>query len=227
MHECLRTVLLRRIQRGELSITLLSRQTGLAKSHLSKYLHADGRLSMHTFDRVLAAQHLAAEDLLDFGRRVPSHAQQAVAIPLVSHAAALFEPEIRSGAIRMWLHFPPEELPSVRTRRVASRQSWRRFVAIRIERDDARPMEPLLFDGAIAVIDRHYNSLIECHPPRPNVYAVRDGVRVALRYIDSVGSHLIFRPRSIEASASLIEIAADVSPGEYIAGRVALILNQV
>ena len=88
-------------------------------------------------------------------------------------------------------------------------------------------MEPLVYEGAIAVIDRHYNSLIAYDPPRPNLYAVRDGQRVALRYIDVTRTHLVLRPLSIGAPANLIEIAPEASPGEYIAGRVAFILNHL
>ena len=88
-------------------------------------------------------------------------------------------------------------------------------------------MDRLFYEGAIAIIDRHYNSLVAYHPPQQNLYAVRDDVRVVLRYIDAIGTHLVIRPRSIEVSANLIEIAANANPGEYIAGRVALILNEV
>jgi hypothetical protein len=227
MHERLRTVLLRKVQRGHLSVTLLSSQTGLGKSHISRYLHAQGQLSIHALDRILEAQHLGAEDLVDNGRRIRSRAQRVELVPLVSHPDALFEPDIRPGSVSMWLHLASEQLQSLRHHRVASRRSWRRFVAIRIERDEASPMDPVLYEGAIAVIDRHYNSLAAYHPPRQNMYAVRDGVRVMLRYIDKTGTHLIIRPRSIAHPANLIEIAAPANPGEYIAGRVAFIFNQV
>jgi len=88
-------------------------------------------------------------------------------------------------------------------------------------------MDPVLYEGAIAVIDRHYNSLAPYHPPRQNVYAVRDGLRVMLRYIDKAGTHLIIRPRSIAYPATLIDIAAHVNPGDYIAGRVAFVFTEV
>lgn len=227
MHERLRTVLLRRVQRGDLSITLLSRQTGLGKPHLSRYLRAQGQLSWHALDRVLEAQHLGAEDLVDFGQQVQSRSQRTELVPLVSHPEALFEPNIRPSAVSTWLQLPFEDLQSVRRPGVASRRSWRRFVAIRIGRKDAYPMEPILYEGGIAVVDRHYNSLAAYDPPRQNVYAVRDGIHVQLRYIDIAGTHLVIRPRSIASPASLIEIAADTSPGQYIAGRVAFIFNQV
>ena len=64
MHERLRLEMLRRIQRGTASVSLLARQTGLGQSHLSNFLHCRRQLSLEALDRVLAAQHLTAADLL-------------------------------------------------------------------------------------------------------------------------------------------------------------------
>lgn len=225
MDERLRALLLRRIERGELTVGLLARQTRLAKSHISKYLHAKGGLSKNSTDRILAAQHVEAEDLIELGRRVRSRIELTQAVPVVWQASALFDPEISPSAVQTWLPLPVEWLQSLENRKLRSRTSWRRFVAMRLDGESARAMEPLAYESAIAVIDRHYNSLDACHPPRQNVYAVRDGRRVVLRYIDRIGGHLITRPLSIGISANLIEIGANRNPGEYIAGRVAMTLN--
>ena len=227
MHERLRIVLLRRIQRDELTITLLARQTGLTKSHLSKYLHSGGRLSIKAMDRILHAQHLGVADLVELGPHIQSRADRNIVIPVVPHTAALFEPEIRAGGVQMWLPLPQNLLHSLRPRPVPSRRSWRRFVAIRVDDYSAKSMDRLVYQGSIVVIDRHYNSLSPYRPPRPNVYAVRDGVRVVLRYIDAIGSRLVIRPSSIEFAASLIEVGTHTNPGDFIVGRVALILNEV
>src|SRR6202048_2371200 len=64
MHERLRLELLRRIERGTLSVSLLARQTGFGQSHLSNFLRSRRQLSLEALDHVLAAQHLTAADLL-------------------------------------------------------------------------------------------------------------------------------------------------------------------
>jgi hypothetical protein len=225
MDERLRALLLRKIERGETTVGLLARQTGLAKSHVSKYLHTKGGLSKTATDLILKAQHLGAEDLIKLGPQVQSRFERMQIIPVVSHTSALFDPEIRASAVRMWLPLAVESLRGLESHKVRSRGSWRRFVGMGVNGDDARAMEPLVYEGAIAVIDRHYNSLDACHPPRQNVYAVREGRRVVLRYIDQIGSHLITRPLSIGISANLIEIGANTNPGEYIAGRMVMTLN--
>src|SRR6202034_3824452 len=56
MHERLREELVRRIQRGTLSVSLLARQTGFGQSHLSNFLHCKRQLSLEAMDRVLASQ---------------------------------------------------------------------------------------------------------------------------------------------------------------------------
>ena len=102
MHEHLRLELLRRIQRGTLSVSLLARQTGFGQSHLSNFLHNRRQLSLEAMDRILLAQHL------DGCRPVCPFTQQAgdwpddddsSLIPVVSHVAALFEPYIRRTAV--------------------------------------------------------------------------------------------------------------------------------
>lgn len=228
MHERLRIEMLRRIQRGILSVKLLSQQTGLCKSHVSSFLRARRMLSLQGIDRVLAAQHMTAEDLLILGSGSGSSRQntETDAIPVVSHAAALFEPTIRPSAIRMMLHLPLEWLQTQRARPVASRRAWERFVAIRISPGDARSMEPLLLPNALAVIDRHYNSMIPYREGRSNLYAVRDGAHLILRYADYLTTRLVLRPLNLTSAIQLIEIGDDSSPGEFIAGRVVLIIKE-
>src|ERR1700733_6783204 len=64
MHERLRLELLRRIQRGTLSVSLLARQTGFGQSHISNFLRSRRQLSLEALDRVLLSQRMNAWDLL-------------------------------------------------------------------------------------------------------------------------------------------------------------------
>src|SRR5579863_5063704 len=105
MHERLRLELLRRIQRGTLSVSLLARQTGFGQSHISNFLHNRRQLSLEAMDRVLASQHIAAGDLLpvNHNRADPLLGDEDSRVPLVSHSAALFEPYIRQSSVRSML----------------------------------------------------------------------------------------------------------------------------
>src|SRR5579885_549739 len=87
-HEQLRRELLRRIQRGTLSGTLLARQTGLNPAHISNFLHGKRRLSLTALDQILTALDLKIENLLPHARsRDSSSAPDR--IPLVAQSIAI------------------------------------------------------------------------------------------------------------------------------------------
>jgi transcriptional regulator with XRE-family HTH domain len=229
MHERLRLELLRRIQRGTLSVSLLARQTGFGQPHLSNFLRSRRQLSLEAMDRILAAQRLTVADLL------PAQAQQvfwqedesAGAVPVVSHATALFDPVIRPSAIQLMLHLPAGTLEGVRARATNVRRAWQRFVAVRIAAADALPMEPLVLPEALALIDRHYNSLLPYRPNRPNLFAIRHGSHLTLRYAEFQSNRLILRPHNIAFPLDVIVINPEESPSDWLVGRVALILNEI
>jgi hypothetical protein len=228
MHEKLRLELLRRIQRGTLSVSLLARQTGFGQSHLSNFLNSRRQLSLEAIDRLLAAQHLTAADLLPAlhsSLAMPFEAPRD-SVPLVSHHSALFEPYIRTAAALGWLHLPAGLLQTIHSRAANSRRAWQRFVAVRIPATDAAAMDPVVLPEAITLIDRHYNSFHPYRPNRPNLLAIRNGGRLTIRYADFLANRLVLRPHSINSPVELIDLAPNESPGDLIAGRVALILNE-
>jgi hypothetical protein len=228
MHEHLRLELHRRIQRGTVSVSLLARQTGIGQSHLSNFLHSRRQLSLDAMDRVLAAQHLTAADLLPALYQAPalSGDEDNSAVPIVSHAAALFEPFIRPSAVQSTFHLPANVVTSIRTRVSNPRRAWQRFVAVHVPAADAQAMEPLVLPDAIVLIDRHYISLAPYRGSQPNLYAVRHGAHLTLRYVDFVANHLVLRPHNLAFPIDLVDIEPGQSPSEMLAGRVAVILNE-
>ena len=105
-------------------------------------------------------------------------------------------------------------MKTLRARVSNPRRAWQRFVAVRIPSADALPMEPLLLPDAIALLDRHYNSLMPYRPNRPNVYAVRRGSHLTLRYVDFLSNRLVLRPHNITFTVDLIEMRS-----RRVAGR--------
>ena len=228
MHERLRLELLRRIQRGTLSVSLLSRQTGLGQSHISNFLHCRRQLSLEALDRVLSSQRITIWDLLpmNFSREDAVIAGNSGAVPLVSHAAALFEPIIRPSSVRTVLHLPPALLRSTRARVTGNRRTWERFVAISIPAADASAMDPIVLPEAIVILDRHYTSLFSYRPNRQNMYAVRNGNHLVLRYIDFLANRVVLRPHNRAYPVELLEVPPGEAPGDLIAGRTVLIVNE-
>ena len=187
MHERLRLELLRRIQRGTLSVSLLARQTGFGQSHISNFLRSRRQLSLEALDRVLFSQRMNAWDLLPVNyNRTEASDESGSAVPLVSHAAALFEPFIRPSSVHSMFHISFGLLSATRARVSHNRRTWQRFVAVKIPAVDAVAMDPLVLPDAVVLIDRHYNSLQTYRPNRSNLYAVRNGNRLSLRYVDFV-----------------------------------------
>jgi len=229
MHDRLRQELLRRMQRGTLSVSLLARQTGFGQAHLSNFLHSRRQLSLEAMDRILAAQHLTVADLLPvLGRaQVGRESADESAIPVVSHATALFEALIRPTAVQSMLQLPAAALKSIRPRAPNPRYAWQRFVAVRVPASDALAMEPLVLPDAIALIDRHYNSPLPYRPSRPNLYAVRQNSHLTLRYVDFLSNHLVLRPVNLAYAVQLIEANAGEAPNDRLVGRIALILNEL
>jgi transcriptional regulator with XRE-family HTH domain len=226
MHERLRMELQRRIQRGTLSVSLLARQTGFGQSHLSNFLHGRRQLSLEAMDRILATQQMSAADLLPALERRLEHREAEERVPVVSHATALFEPQVRPGAVQSVLHLPAKTLRATRARTGPQRSAWQRFVAVTISAQEAQAMEPLVLPNAVVLIDRHYNSLAAYRPNRPNLYAVRQDAKLKLRYVDFQMNRLVLRPHSIAFPVELMEVGANESPNDLIVGRVALILNE-
>ncbi len=227
MHERLRLELLRRIQRGTLSVSLLARQTGFGQSHISNFLHSRRQLSLEALDRVLGSQRMNAWDLLPVNfNRAEASDESGSQVPVVSHAAALYEPFIRPASVQTMLKIPFRLLTTTRARVSHNRRMWQRFVAVTIPEVDAVAMDPLILPDAVVLIDRHYNSLQPYRPNRSNLYAVRNGNRLSLRYVDFVVNRLVLRPHNLAVPVDLLEIPPGETPGDLIAGRVVLILNE-
>lgn len=228
MHERLRLELLRRIKRGTLTVSLLARQTGFGQAHLSNFLRGHRRLSLEALDRLLAAQHLTAQDLLPAAREAPHLSVEAErdSVPVVSHSVALFEPMVRTSAVQGMLHLPAGALQSIHPRTTSARRKWQRFVAVRIPSAEALAMDPVILPDALVLLDRHYNSFFAYRPNRPNIYAVRNGAHLQLRYVDFELNRLVLRPLSIAFPVELLEVPPGESPSDLIAGRVALTVNE-
>ncbi len=228
MHDRLRLELLRRIQLGSLSVSLLSRQTGFGQSHLSNFLHNRRQLSLEAMDRILAAQHMAAGDLLPANAGFPDLLDTETSyVPVVSHTTAMHEPFVRPSAAQRLLHLPPSFFQTARARASVARRAWQRFVAVSISAEEALPMDPVVQPGAIALIDRHYNSLLAYRSNRQNISAIRHESHLKLRYADYTLNRLVLRPHNLAFPVELIHLEAEEVPGDLITGRIVLILNEL
>jgi hypothetical protein len=182
---------------------------------------------------VLASQSLTIDQILPIDLAAAA-APAAVQIheptdivPVVSSSVAMDEPRVAESATIETVQVSASRLHDNRARSSTRHSHWQRFVAIRADAQQSAAMEPLLAPGAIAVLDRHYNSLAPYRAHQPTLYAVRCGAALLLRYVDFDEGHLILRPYSRDFPVQLIPLAAHESPADYIVGRVCLVFSEL
>jgi transcriptional regulator with XRE-family HTH domain len=228
LHELLRLELLRRIENGNLTGAQVARQVGFQQAHISNFLNRRRSLSLEGLDRVLAALSLTVENILPLQLdAVAAHSDLVVeAVPVVSHSVLLDQKMVPASAVIETLHLPASHLYAQQPRTVPQRADWQRFIAVRIDVDQAAPMEPVLTPGCIAVVDRHYNSLAPYRAQQPSVYAVRSG-HLLFRYVSFEEDRLILRPYQLRYPVLLQPVAPADSPSSHILGRVCMVINDL
>lgn len=229
LHELLRQELLRRIDHGSLTGTLLARQAGFQQAHISNFLNRKRALSLEGLDRVLASQDLTVEQILPLeltavAAKVPGDTVELV--PVVSASVAMEDARIPSSAVIETLQVSASRLRDNRARPSKKNAKWQRFLAIRTDAQQAAAMEPLLVAGAVVILDRHYNSLAPYRAHQPTLYAVRSGTSLLIRYVEFDDGNLILRPYSMAFPIQLLPLAAQESPADYIVGRVCMIFAE-
>jgi hypothetical protein len=235
LHELLRVELLRRIERGALTGSRLAHQAGFQQAHISNFLNRKRSLSLEGLDRVLASQNITIDQLLPVEIQAthstqPQTSEPTETIPVVSPSAAMDDPRIAPAAIIETIHVSASRLHSNHTNRVRasnSRANWQRFLAIRADAQQSAAMEPLVTPGAIAVLDRAYNSLAPYRTHQPNLYAVRCGATLLLRFVDFDEGRLILRPWSRDFPIQLLPLATHETPADYLIGRVCLLFSEL
>jgi transcriptional regulator with XRE-family HTH domain len=236
LHELLRVELMRRIERGTLTGSRLAQQAGFQQAHISNFLNRKRSLSLEGLDRVLASQNLTIDQILPLDLTaaqspIPIQTSDPIEIvPVVSPSAAMDEARISPSAIIETIQVSASRLNSNlanRVRNSTSHANWQRFLAIRADAQQSSAMDPLVSPGAIAVLDRHYNSLAPYRAHQPTLYAVRCGAALLLRFVDFDEGRLILRPYSRDFPVQLLPLATHETPADYIVGRVCLVFSEL
>jgi hypothetical protein len=233
LHELLRLELLRRIDRGLLTGSRLAQQAGFQQAHISNFLNRKRALSLEGLDRVLASQKLSVEHILPLDLNAAStpplfeNSDPIETIPVVSPSAAMDDARILPASIIETVQVSASRLHDNRARPSTKHAHWQRFLAIRADTQQSAAMDPLLSPGAIAVLDRHYNSLAPYRAHQPTLYAVRCGAALLLRFVDFDEGRLILRPYSRDFPVQLLPLASHETPADYIVGRVCLVFSEL
>lgn len=230
LHELLRLELLRRIERGSLTGSRLAHQAGFQQAHISNFLNRKRALSLEGLDRVLASQNLTIDQILPLelaAATAPQVREPIDIVPVVSSSVAMDDARVAEASVIETIQVSASRLHDNRARPSTKHAHWQRFLAIRADAQQSAAMQPLLAPGAIAVLDRHYNSLAPYRAQQPTLYAVRCGATLLLRYVDFDEGHLILRPYSREFPVQLVRLGSHESPADYIVGRVCLVFSEL
>lgn len=230
LHELLRLELLRRIKQGALTGTNLAKLANFRQGHISNFLNRKRFLSLDGMDRLLAAQNLTIDQLiplvLSAASSVPA-THEFESIPVVSATTAMQEAVLNPDAVIEPLHPSAPQLQHCRAQPSPQRAHWQRFVAVRADRQQAAAMEPMLADGSMVVLDRHYTSLAPYRAQQRTLLAVRSGSGLVFRYVEFEDTRLILRPLALAYPIQLLTISPHQTPADYIVGRVCMIVSEL
>lgn len=219
----LRTAVSARISSGQISGLGLARKTGFQQAHISNFVHNRRGLSLDGMDRIMGVLGLSVLDLIPAGD-LATHSGAAAdreyeGVALVD-PAALMAPIPPQPRIHEHLKFKRTFLRRLRADLITSRTDWTRFLLFKPLPDDASAMYPRILPGATLLIDRHYNSLRPYRRGDTNMYAVRKGNSVLVRYVEITGTQLTLRPQSNTAPLDFVPIEANRTYADYLLGRV-------
>jgi hypothetical protein len=226
LQDNLRKTLWERIHAGDLTGLRLAQQTGFKQAHISNFLNRKRGLSLEGMDRVLAVQHLSVLDLLDaseVNKRasiLPPSNDEFQNVLLTDANVAATHPLITSMNVREILKFKKSFLKKLKAETDGHRGHWERFVLIKVDGREAMSMYPRLLPGATLLIDRHYNSLKPYRKGEFNMYAVLKNESCTVKYVESVGNHLILRPHNQSFPIEVLTMEDGKSASDYLVGRV-------
>jgi transcriptional regulator with XRE-family HTH domain len=238
LQERVRLELLRRIERGTLSASLLARKSGLGQSHISNFLHGRRGMTLAALDRILAAIQLDVSDLMParreaLGTLLSGQVGEMVGVPLVSHETAIYEQYVVGSKVKKTIPIPVETLSGLLVRCPPARNKWDRFVAVRMDAEDAEPMKPVLQAEAVVVLDRHYTSFRAYVEGTPNLYGAKAGRgnsaqgeagRLVIRYAVAEGGRVVLRPYRVEFAIEVLSAGSGQTVNDLLVGRVVAVL---
>ena len=226
LQDNLRRTIWERIGEGDLTGLRLAQQTGFKQAHISNFLNKKRGLSLEGMDKVLAVQHLSVLDLLDpteVNKRasiLPPSGDEFENVLLTDGTVAATQPLITSMNVKEILKFKKSFLRKLKAETEGDRETWERFVLIKVDGREGMSMYPRLLPGATLLLDRHYNSLKPYRKGEFNMYAVIKDGSCTVKYVEVAGNHLILRPHNQAYPIEVVTMEEGKTAADYLVGRV-------
>jgi transcriptional regulator with XRE-family HTH domain len=219
LEESMRKIIRQRIDAGVLSGTVLARQTGFQQAHISNFLNRRRGLSVEGFDRMLEALGISVTDLIVPTASIGDTSREYDDVPIID-ASIAHRPDFAAREVADVLKFKRAFLRRVKERTIGARGTWKRFVLIKADAENALAMYPRIVPGATLLIDRHYNSLEPYRRREPNIYAVLKGKSLLVRYVEGQSGHLLLRPANNTSPLLSMAVESGRSASDPIIGRI-------
>jgi transcriptional regulator with XRE-family HTH domain len=219
LEESMRKIIRQRIDAGVLSGTVLARQTGFQQAHISNFLNRRRGLSVEGFDRMLEALGISVTDLIVPAASIGDTSREYDDVPIIE-AAIAHRPDFAAREVADVLKFKRAFLRRVKERTIGARGTWKRFVLIKADAENALAMYPRIVPGATLLIDRHYNSLEPYRRREPNIYAVLKGKSLLVRYVEGQAGHLLLRPANNTSPLLSMAVESGRGASDPIIGRI-------
>jgi transcriptional regulator with XRE-family HTH domain len=217
-HEKLKLHLKNRIDAGEFTVTEIAKRALLDQATISNIVKGKRGMRPRTADTLMNVLGLSEEALLDPIRSPQKPGGED--IPIVRHISAMTAPLITRNLVLRQSGITTAAMRRLASRPATDRAAWTRFVAIIVTRGQTKFMRPVISDGALLIIDRHYQRLDAKVRGVPHLYAVnRDGF-LSIGYLEPYGQELILRPHIIEIPLQHIPLGVKHSAAQVIVGRV-------
>ena len=225
LQERLRQRVLTDIRAGKLTGVQLAREAGFRQAHISNFLNSKRGLSLEAMDAILRARGWKLADLDPEcanarHRRLSLQANSPGVswIPMVD-AENCHARELPYEGTKNALRVMSSRLERMRRPSPNVRDSWVRFVAMRVSAEDAVAMAPRLGRGAMVVVDRH-----AYHPGnRGAIYTIRTKAAntIVIRYVEQIGREWEMRAENPAVGLVALEDA------EEVVGRVCLVVSEL
>jgi len=206
LHERIRQHVLAAINTGLFSQSALAKRVGVKQAHISNFLCGRRGLSIECMDTILNVLgidviHLIAMSENGSGQQKGSIPMEFV--PLIQIRAAV-RPSFSEEEILDKLGFLKALLRRLEPDQADGRAEWVRFIAVRADAKLAAPMYPRIANGSVLLVDRHYCSLNNYRKDEPNIYLIRKGETMMVRWIEVQGKQLCLRPESNSYSLDMV-----------------------
>jgi len=218
------------IKSRQITQRALGELAGIRQAHISNFIRGRRRLSMDGMDAILQALGLDAKSLIAISEHTtPSQNNCSTAlesVPLIQHRAAM-SPTFGKDEILDELGYANTLLRPFSVEPTHARTPWIRFIAIRADAALAAPMYPRFEKDSVLLVDRYCCSPSGHWGNGPNLYLVRKGEAVMVRWAEMTDDLLCLRPDRGEYPLEFISVDRKNPLTSCIVGRVVHIVTEL